>query len=136
MKMKIHQETESPWSTPTESEIGAAEKSASSKERDKAFSELGLKVKESLNPKLKQKRKIVKNNMKDVPPSPKKRLPKQNSQVQTLPNQIRSRELWQELVRIVLSCPQPTLGCVPVYPARADTIVCSGDKGGGVSKVY
>ena len=24
----------------------------------------------------------------------------------------------------------------PVYPARADTIVCSGDKGGGVSKVY
>ena len=78
MKMKIHQETESPWSTPTESEIGAAEKSASSKERDKAFSELGLKVKESLNPKLKQKRKIVKNNMKDVPPSPKKRLPKQN----------------------------------------------------------
>ena len=80
--MKIHQETESPWSTPTESEIGAAERSALSKERDKAFSELGLKVKESLNPKLKHKRKIVKHNMKDVPPSPKKRLPKQNSVVQ------------------------------------------------------
>ena len=34
----------------------------------------------------------------------------ENHKLQTLPNQIRSRELW--LVRIVLSCPRPTLGCV------------------------
>ena len=35
----------SPWSTPTESEIYEAHKSALSKEKDAAFKELGLKVK-------------------------------------------------------------------------------------------
>ena len=32
--------------------------------------------------------------------------------------------------------PSHTRLCPVYYPARADTIVCSGDKGGGVSKVY
>ena len=34
-----------------------------------------------------------------------------------------------------LLSPAHTRQC-PVYSARVDTIVCSGDKGGGVSKVY
>ena len=58
-----------------------------------------------------------------------------NSQVQTLPNQIRSRELWQELVMIVLSCPHPTLGCV-LCTRPGQTQLCAAEIRGAVCQRY
>ena len=60
----------------------------------------------------------------------------QNSQVQTLPNQIRSRELWQELVMIVLSCPHPTLGCVLCTTRPGQTQLCAAEIRGAVCQRY
>ena len=59
----------------------------------------------------------------------------QNSQVQTLPNQIRSRELWQELVRIVLCCPLPTLGSV-LCTRPGWTQLCAAEIRGAVCQRY
>ena len=60
----------SPWSTPTESEIYEAQKSALSKEKDAAFKELGLKVKTPIPNKKNTKKQ---SSMADGKTSPKKK---------------------------------------------------------------
>ena len=55
----------------------------------------------------------------------------ENHKLQTLRNQIRSRELW--LVRIVLSCPRPTLGCVL---STRWTQLCAAEIRGAVCQRY
>ena len=74
--MVLDPEDKSPWSTPTESEIcEAAQKS--SKQKDAAFKELGLKVDEAFNKKSKPKKQTMTSlkdpSKKDLPSSPKKR---------------------------------------------------------------
>ena len=66
----------SPWSTPTESEIYEAQKSALSKEKDAAFKELGLKVKTPIPNKKHTKKQ---SNMADGKTSPKKKTKKRKS---------------------------------------------------------
>ena len=65
----------SPWSTPTESEIYEAQKSALSKEKDAAFKELGLKVKTPIPNKKNTKKQ---SSMADGKTSPKKKTKKGN----------------------------------------------------------
>ena len=78
--------TRSPWSTPTESEIiEATEKSVLSNQKDAAFKELGLKVKEPItNKKLSKKQTnmsaIKDHSKKELPSSPKKRTSKKGKQ--------------------------------------------------------
>ena len=88
----------SPWSTPTESEICEAEKSALSQET--AFNELGLKVTESLGKKLKSKRKSmpsVKETPKKVPlASPKKRKSLRGGSIPNENDDTKQKKLGQE----------------------------------------
>ena len=90
----------SPWSTPTESEICEAEKSALSQET--AFNELGLKVTESLGKKLKSKRKnmpSVKETPKKVPlASPKKRKSLRGGSIPNENDDTKQKKLGQEKV--------------------------------------
>ena len=79
----------SPWSTPTESEIIEAAQKTSAKEKDAAFKELGLKVKEPITNKKSSKKQtnmasVKDHSKKELPSSPKKRTSKKGKQKDTL----------------------------------------------------